>query len=64
MTQDDQEKEKHSKKMLPILLQYTIDQYIESPILVKQTNEWIHDVYLHLAEKDREFQHAEQEILH
>jgi hypothetical protein len=62
MVQDDQEKREHLGRVPPMILQYTIDQYIESPALVKQTNEWVHHVYQHLAEKDKELQRAEQEI--
>jgi cell division protein FtsB len=64
MAQDEQKKRGHLNRLPPIMFQYTIDQYIESPALVKRTNEWVHSVYQYLAEKDKDLQRAEQEMTH
>lgn len=64
MAQDDQIGQTRSDIAPPVLLQYTVEQYMESPALVKQTNEWLHSIYQHLSEKDKQLQSAEHELKH
>ncbi len=64
MDRDDQERWLFPDIAPPALLEYTLEQYMESPGLVKQTNEWIHSVYQHLSEKDKQLRIVEQELNH
>src|ERR1700694_172834 len=62
--EDYQEEQPYWKTSPPALLQYTLEQYVQAPGLVKQTNEWQHNIYQYVAEKDRYLQQAQQEISH
>lgn len=58
MAQDDPAEQAHIGVPAP---PFTRKQYNQSPDLMKLTNDWLHKVYQHLAEKEKQLRLAEQE---